>query len=59
MIALGFTSVTKSDEALAYDVKNLGNVFERPRFKTMHQVLLPENEEFDEGFHFDEENLWS
>ena len=55
------TSVTKSDKALAYDVKNLGNMFQRPSFKTVHQVLLPENAEFDRGdldkcSHVDEDN---
>ena len=36
------TSVTESDEPLADNVKNFGNMFQRPRFETMHQVLLPE-----------------
>ena len=43
------TSVTKSDKALTDDVKNLRNVLQRPRFETMHQVLLPENVPFDSG----------
>ena len=44
------TSVTESDEPLADNVKNFGNMFQRPRFETMHQVLLPENFDLNQVF---------